>query len=76
MSVQDQLARQGLPVRRFEYDDVTQIAVDFGPGSEPSVDKVGETVMVVADGSQYEIDVDEDAQAFIHNGVLTIEVER
>ncbi|PSP22140.1 hypothetical protein BRC61_05255 [Halobacteriales archaeon QH_10_65_19] len=76
MTIQEQLAGQGLPVRRFEYDDVTQITVDFGPGSEPSVDTVGETVIVVAEDSQYEIGVEEDAQAFISNGILTIEVDR
>lgn len=75
MSVQDQLAKQGLPVRRFEYDDAIELTVDFGPGSAPSVDLVDETVIVVADGSQYEIDVGPDAEAFISNGVLTIEVE-
>ena len=76
MTIQEQLAGQGLPVRRSEYDDVTRITVDFGPGSEPSVDTVGETVIVVAEDSQYEIGVEEDAQAFISNGILTIEVDR
>ena len=75
MNVQEQLAEQGLPVRRVEYDDVTQVAVDFGPGADLSVDTVGETVIVVGDGSQHEIDVSEGAQAFISNGVLSIEVE-
>ena len=75
MNVQEQLAEQGLPVRRVEYDDVTQVAVDFGPGADLSVDIVDETVIVIGDDSQYEIDVSEGAQAFISNGVLSIEVE-
>jgi hypothetical protein len=75
MNVQEQLAEQGLPVRRVEYDDVTQVAVDFGPRADLSVDIVDETVIVIDDDSQYEIDVSEGAQAFISNGVLTIEVE-
>ncbi|PSQ47437.1 hypothetical protein BRD19_09575 [Halobacteriales archaeon SW_7_65_23] len=75
MNVQEQLAEQGLPVRRVEYDDVTQVAVDFGPRADLSVDIVDETVIVIGDDSQYEIDVSEGAQAFISNGVLTIEVE-
>jgi len=75
MTVQDQLAEQGLPVRRSEHDNVTEITVDFGLGSDPSVDTVGETVIVVADDSQYDIDVGANAEAFTSNGVLTIEVE-
>jgi len=75
MNVQEQLAEQGLPVRRVEYDDVTQVAVDFGPRADLSVDIVDETVIVIGDDSQYEIDVSEGAQAFISNGVLSIEVE-
>ena len=75
MTVRDQLAEQGLPVRRFEHDDVTEITVDFGPGGNPAVDTIGETVIVVEGDSQYDIDVDADVEAFTNNGVLTIEVE-
>jgi len=76
MSVKQQLSEQGLPVRRFEYEDRVELTADFGPGGEPSVDVVGETVIVVADDGQYEVDASGDARAFIRNGVLTIEVSK
>jgi hypothetical protein len=76
MSVRQQLSEQGLPVRRFEYDDQVELTADFGPGTEPSVDVVGGTVIVVADDGRYEVDAGGDAQAFIRNGVLTIEVSK
>ena len=75
MTVQERLAEQGLPVRRFECEDAVELTVDFGPGAAPSVNVVGDTAIVVADGSQYGIEVGENAKAFISNGILTIEVE-
>ena len=67
-------------VRRYEYEDGVVIVADLGPGSaDGSVDVVDGTVIVVpndADGSQIELDVDDDdARAFIKNGVVTIELE-
>jgi hypothetical protein len=66
------------PVERMEYDDGTAVfAADVGPGRDVNVDIVGETVIVVVDGEQYEFETPgEDAQAFIKNGVLTVEVDR
>jgi len=62
-------------VRRYEYDGETVVAADLGPdASEADVDVVGDTVIVVTDGETLEMDVDGDAQAFISNGVLTVEV--
>jgi hypothetical protein len=63
-------------VSRYEDDGAVVLAADFGPGADASVDVVGDTVITVVDGEQYELDVEGDARAFISNGVLTIEVER
>lgn len=62
-------------VRRFEYEDATVLAADVG-AAEATVDVVDDTVIVVADGDQYEheLPADEDARAFINNGVLTVEL--
>ncbi len=65
--------------RRYEYDDGTVFAVDFGGASDASVDVVDGTAIVVIetlDGErQEEIDLPAgDARAFMKNGVLTIEV--
>jgi hypothetical protein len=50
--------------------------VDLGAdATDASVDVVGDTAIVVTD-EQYELDLPtEGAQAFIHNGVLTITME-
>jgi len=61
---------------RHEYDDTLVLAADFGPGRNVSVDVLDDTVIVVVAGEQYDLDVDGAAQAFIKNGVLTIEVDR
>ncbi|MFC7134400.1 MULTISPECIES: DUF7127 family protein [Salinibaculum] len=75
MSVKEQLAGRDVDVRRFEYDDATTLAVDFGAEKSTSVDVVGDTVIVVVGDEQYDIELDGDAQAFMKNGVLTIEVK-
>ncbi|THE64213.1 Hsp20/alpha crystallin family protein [Salinadaptatus halalkaliphilus] len=65
-------------VRRYQYDDRTVLAVDLGPTTEPSVDVVDDTVIVVVDDDQYELDLPvdaNDAHTFIKNGVLSIETE-
>ena len=74
MTAKEQLAGRDVDVRRFEYEDSTVFAVDFGQIGDSSVDVVGETVIAVVDGEQYELDIEGDAQAFMKNGVLTIEV--
>lgn len=63
-------------VRRYEYDDGVVLAADFGPSREAAVDVVDDTVIVVTDDDQYELEVEGGANAFISNGVLTIEVEQ
>jgi len=63
------------PLRRYEYDDSVVFAGDFGSAGDASVDVVDDTAIVVTEGEQYDIDLPEGhSQAFIHNGVLTIEV--
>ena len=62
-------------VRRYEYDDGAVLAADFGPAGEAAMDVLGDTVIVVIDGEQHELDVEGDANAFINNGVLTVEVD-
>lgn len=64
------------PVRTVQTDDGVRHVVDLGPGTSGAVDVVGDTVLVVLADEQYELSVTEgDAQAFIRNGVLTIDVE-
>lgn len=67
--------------RRYEYEDSEVVAVDFGATDDVSVDTVdGVAIFVVErDGEvdQTEIDLpDGDAEAFINNGVVTIEVKK
>jgi hypothetical protein len=70
-----QLEAENIDVSRFEYEDSVVLAADFGYVDSSSVDVVDDTVIVVADGEQYDIDLDGDARAFMKNGVLTIEVD-
>lgn len=65
-----------VPVREFAYDDGTVVfAADLGSVGEANAEVVDDTVIVVADDRQYDVAVPSgDAQAFIRNGVLTIEV--
>ncbi|MCU4740233.1 Hsp20/alpha crystallin family protein [Halobacteria archaeon AArc-m2/3/4] len=76
----EHLARDdGQMVRQYEYDDESVLAVDFGPqDADASVDVVDDTVIVVVGDEQQEFDLPENtasAQAFMQNGVLTIELE-
>jgi len=76
MNPKQQFETQGVEMRRFEYDDRTELVADLGPVGESSAEVVGETVIVVADGGHYEVELEGDARAFISNGVLTIEVNK
>jgi len=66
----------GVDVREYDYGDVIVFAADLGAAGGASVDVVDDTVIVVADGEQYDVELPDasDARAFIKNGVLTIEV--
>lgn len=75
MNVNEQLSQRGIEVDRREYDGRIEFVADFGPAASVSVDVVGETVIVVAGEETYDLEVDGNAQAFIKNGVLTIELK-
>ena len=77
MNEQQRFADREGAVRRYEYDDSIVLAADTGPGTDATVDVVDGTAMVVVGDRQYEFDVPEgEAQAFIKNGVVTVEVGR
>ncbi len=64
--------------RRYDYDDGEIIVADFGM-ADVSVDVLEAVAIVVVerDGESFQTEIelsDGDAQAFINNGVLTIEV--
>lgn len=69
-----EIDRQDAVVRTLEYDDESVIAVDFGPVTDDiSLDVVGDTVLVIVDGSQFEFDLPAEARdVSVNNGVLTI----
>ena len=75
MNIQRRLDETEFAVTTYESENGTELAVDFGPSVQSAVDIVGETAIVVVDDDQYEFELDtENAQAFITNGVLSIEV--
>ena len=74
MTPTDAVIAEDVGMARREYEDRVQIVADFGAETEATVDVVEDTVIVVTADEQYELDVDGDAQAFIENGILTIEV--
>ncbi|WIV68164.1 Hsp20/alpha crystallin family protein [Natrialbaceae archaeon AArc-T1-2] len=76
----EHLARDdGQMARQYDYGDETIVAVDFGAvEADAAVDVVDDTVIVVFEDDQRELELPADvgdAQAFMKNGVLTIEVE-
>jgi hypothetical protein len=75
MVLKQTLNQQGLESRRVEYDSRTEYILDFGPAAEVSVDIVGNTALLVADGEQYDIELETDAQVFKNNGIVTFEVK-
>lgn len=65
--------RDDVTLTRREYGDETVIAVDFGPGAEPSLDVVGDLAIVVFGGRQFEFPVPPDAaDVALNDGMLTI----
>lgn len=81
MSLKHIADRDDVFARRYQYDDAEVLAADLGDASEASVDLLGdEAIVVVGDGDdarQLELELpDGEAEAFITNGVLTIEVRR
>mgnify|MGYP000235145312 CR=1 FL=1 len=79
MSVKQITDRDDVFTRRYEYEDAEVLAADLGVAGDASVDVLGDTAIVVFDGEgetqQIEFQLPEGgAEAFITNGVLTIEV--
>lgn len=73
----NQFARDGSRfVRQYDYGDVRVVAADLGR-DDATVDVVGDTAIVAFDdGEQIDLALPDGGQvdAFIRNGVLTIEV--
>lgn len=64
-----------VPVRRFDYDDRSVIAVDFGPAADPAVDVVDGTAILVIGDRQRELDLPlGEVEVFNRNGIVTLEV--
>ncbi|WP_254545067.1 DUF7127 family protein [Halomarina pelagica] len=75
MSNHQRFAEGEDPIRRYDYEDAVVFAADLGHVGDADVDVVDGTAIVVVGDQQYEFDVPAgDAQAFIKNGVVTIEV--
>lgn len=73
MEAYEQLSDRGVEVDRRVDSETVEVIADFGPAADIAVDVVDETVIVVTDGEAVDIEVEDEAQAFIKNGVLTIE---
>ncbi len=78
MNVHQFSADTDATVRQYEYDDGLTIVADLGPETTAATDVVDETVIVVCEDDQYELELPAhatEADTFIKNGVLTIETE-
>lgn len=63
--------------RQYDYEDRSVITLDFGPETDPSLDIVDNTAIVVTGDQQHEIDLTGDVvEAFNRNGIITIEVDQ
>ena len=77
MTNQQRFADGDGPLRRYDYSDRTVFAADLGAGTDAAVDVVDGTVIVVDGDQQFEFDVPTGrSQAFIKNGVVTVEVSQ
>jgi hypothetical protein len=78
MNIQEFSRQDDQFVRQYDYGDTTVVAADLGDHSG-TVDVVGNTAIVVGDGDeQFELELPDgaDAEAFMTNGILTIEVTK
>lgn len=65
--------REDIAITHREYDEKNVIAVDFGPDVMPSLDIVGESVIVVAGDRQFEFERPAEATDITTNdGMLII----
>ncbi|WP_135852889.1 DUF7127 family protein [Halorussus salinus] len=79
MSLKHITERDDVFARRYEYEESELLAADLGVAGDASVDVLDDTAIVVFEGEegpeQVEFQLpDGEAEAFITNGVLTIEV--
>lgn len=78
MSLKHIAERDDVFARQYDYGDEEVLVVDLGVSDETSVDVLDDVAIIVFDNDesrQVEIPLpDGDAEAFITNGVLTIEV--
>ncbi|MFC4438345.1 MULTISPECIES: DUF7127 family protein [Natrialbaceae] len=79
MTLEQFTQSDGQIARRYDYEDESVLAVDFGSAdADATSDLADGTVIVVIDDEQYEFDLPEgaaDAHTFIRNGILTVELE-
>lgn len=77
MSSDQHVRRKDRFIRRYDYDDKTTIAADLGAETTGVSVEVLDDAVLVVDGNevQYEFDLPQgDAEAFMENGILTIDV--
>ncbi|WP_458188524.1 DUF7127 family protein [Haladaptatus sp. NG-WS-4] len=80
MSVERISQQDGSIARRYRYDGSEVVAADFGT-ADVSIDVLDDVAIIVVerDGEQFQTELelpDGEAEAFINNGVVTIEVRR
>lgn len=72
----EQLPQDDSRIRRVDREDGEEFVVDLGPVDDAAVDVVDGTAIVVVGDDQYDLDLpQDDAEAFIRNGVLTVTTE-
>lgn len=77
MSSDQRVRREDRFVRRYDYEERTTIAADLGVETTDVSVEVLDDAVIVVDGNedQYEFELPEgDAEAFMENGILTIDV--
>jgi hypothetical protein len=73
---QNLLSASSALVESYEYDDRSVVAIDLGPETDPVVDVVDGTAILVVDGEQRELDLPPEAVKGVNsNGVVTFEVD-
>lgn len=77
MNDQQRFTSEKAPITQYEYDDAIMFVMDVGAGTDTSIDIADGTAMFVVGDKQYDIEIPEgDAQAFMKNGIVGVEVER
>lgn len=69
--------QENVAITRREYEEENVIAVDFGPGTDATIDTIGDTAIVVAGDRQFEFEVPSEASEITTNdGILLIKEEQ